>query len=247
MSFAVFIKNWLYIIEVKMEQETTGFIVNREIYDHKNQERHNLKASPGLNEEVIRLISKSKNEPEWMLDKRLKAFEIFKKLKMPDWGPDISLLINDLNNITFFIDPDAKKNARSWDDVPEDIKKTFEKLGIPEAERKSLAGAGAQYECLTQDSNIYVNPKGFVKINKIKQGDYVYALDDKENKLKKAKVTAMMDKGVRPVFEITAGTKRLKATYNHPFLTLEHIKKPGNRRGRFYRRWKYLNELKKGD
>nr|MBI4156318.1 Fe-S cluster assembly protein SufB [Candidatus Woesearchaeota archaeon] len=137
-----------------MEQETTGFIVNREIYDHKNQERHKLKASPGLNEEVIRLISQRKNEPEWMLDKRLKAFEIFKKLKMPDWGPDISLLINELNNITFYIDPDAKKNARSWDDVPEDIKKTFEKLGIPEAERKSLAGAGAQYESQTVYHNL---------------------------------------------------------------------------------------------
>ena len=137
-----------------MEQETTGFIVNREIYDHKNQERHILKASPGLNEEVIRLISQRKNEPEWMLDKRLKAFEIFKKLKMPDWGPDISLLINELNNITFYIDPDAKKNARSWDDVPEDIKKTFEKLGIPEAERKALSGAGAQYDSQTVYHNL---------------------------------------------------------------------------------------------
>ena len=118
--------------------------INRETYDHYNPEKSVFKLEPGLTKEVVIEISKQKNEPEWMLKKRLQAFELFKKLPMPKWGPSIEDL--DLKDIIFYNKPDAKGNAKSWDEVPEDIKKTFEKLGIPEAERKALAGAGAQYE-----------------------------------------------------------------------------------------------------
>src|SRR3989338_2695709 len=118
--------------------------INRERYDHYNPENLKYKAKPGLSKEIVIEISKQKNEPDWMLQKRLKAFEIFQKLPMPAWGPDLSKL--DLNEIIFYQSPDAKRNAKDWNDVPADIKKTFEKLGIPEAERKALAGAGAQYE-----------------------------------------------------------------------------------------------------
>src|SRR3989338_8883402 len=118
--------------------------INRERYDHKNEERHLYKAKPGLNEDIIREISSSKNEPEWMLQKRLKCFEIFKKLPTPTWGPSLDEL--DLNKIIYFIRADAKKNSKSWEELPDDIKKTFERLGIPEAERKVLGGVGAQYE-----------------------------------------------------------------------------------------------------
>ena len=97
-----------------------------------------------INEELVRDISKDKSEPEWMLNKRLKSLEIFHKKNMPDWGPDLSDL--NLEEINYFIKPNAKKNSKSWDDVPEEIRKTYEKLGIPEAERKSLGGVGAQYE-----------------------------------------------------------------------------------------------------
>ena len=125
-----------------MSQEVIG--INRETYDHANKDNLKYKAKPGLTKEIVEEISKQKQEPEWMLKKRLKAFELFQKLPMPNWGPELNDL--DLNEIIFFQRPDAKSNANSWEDVPEDIKNTFEKLGIPEAERKALAGAGAQYE-----------------------------------------------------------------------------------------------------
>lgn len=98
----------------------------------------------GLTEKTVRQISKYKNEPQWMLDIRLRSFNIFSEKQMPTWGPDISKL--DLDKISYFIIPDAKSNANKWEEVPEEIKNTFEKLGIPEAERKALAGAGAQFD-----------------------------------------------------------------------------------------------------
>jgi Fe-S cluster assembly protein SufB len=121
-----------------------GLEINRERFDHKNQEKFTTKADKGLTKETLKLISKEKNEPDWMLQLRLKALNHFNNTPTPNWGPDLSQL--DLNQITYYAKPDAKANANSWDDVPDDIKKTFEKLGIPEAERKSLAGVGSQYE-----------------------------------------------------------------------------------------------------
>jgi len=118
--------------------------IDRLTYDHYNKDKLIYKAKPGLTKEIVEEISKQKKEPEWMLKKRLKAFEIFQKMPTPTWGPSLKDL--DLNQIIFYQRPDAKNNATKWEDVPEDIKKTFEKLGIPEAERKALAGAGAQYE-----------------------------------------------------------------------------------------------------
>ena len=97
----------------------------------------------GLSEDVIRKISAAKNEPEWMLDFRLKSLEAFNEMAMPPYGPDLSEL--DFDKINYFIRSSDKK-ARSWDEVPEEIKNTFERLGIPEAERAYLAGASAQYE-----------------------------------------------------------------------------------------------------
>ncbi len=116
--------------------------VNRNIYDIKNKNEYSYKTI-GLTEDVIKDISKQKNEPEWMLELRLKALEIYEKLNMPTWGPDLSDL--DMSKIATYVRPktDMKK---SWDDVPDEIKNTFDKLGIPEAEKESLAGVGAQYD-----------------------------------------------------------------------------------------------------
>lgn len=97
----------------------------------------------GISTEIVEKISKIKSEPEWMKQTRLKAFEHFTKKPMPSWGPNLSKL--DFSKIVFFVSPEAKK-AKDWKDVPEKIRKTFERLGIPEAERKFLAGAGAQLE-----------------------------------------------------------------------------------------------------
>ncbi|MDP2628432.1 MAG: Fe-S cluster assembly protein SufB [Nanoarchaeota archaeon] len=118
--------------------------ISREIYDHHDEEDLLYKSNKGISEEVVREISQQKKEPEWMLQKRLEGFQIFKELKMPEWGPSLKEL--DLNKIHFFMRPNAKKNSKRWEDVPENIKKTYEKLGIPEAERQSLGGVGAQYE-----------------------------------------------------------------------------------------------------
>jgi len=97
----------------------------------------------GLSRETIEEISRMKNEPDWMLKFRLDAYETFLKLPMPKWGADISSI--DFNRIYYYARPTDKK-GKSWDEVPEKIKNTFERLGIPEAERKFLAGVGAQYE-----------------------------------------------------------------------------------------------------
>jgi Fe-S cluster assembly protein SufB len=102
-----------------------------------------FKTRKGLDREVVEQISAMKGEPEWMLEYRLKAFEHFMERPMPTWGGDISGL--DLENIYYYVKP-AEMEGRTWDDVPDSIKQTFEKLGIPEAEQKFLSGVGAQYE-----------------------------------------------------------------------------------------------------
>jgi Fe-S cluster assembly protein SufB len=102
-----------------------------------------FKSGRGLNREIVEKISSMKGEPQWMLDFRLKALAHFVQRPIPTWGPDLSGL--DLDNIFYYVRP-AEAGSRSWDDVPETIKNTFDKLGIPEAERKFLAGVGAQYE-----------------------------------------------------------------------------------------------------
>src|SRR3989344_3530768 len=121
-----------------------SMVINRDNYDHYNPEKLVFKSEQGvIDEELVKEISKQKNEPEWMLKIRLKGLKFFLEKPMPDWGPDLSGL--DLSGIHYFLRPDAKQSRR-WEDVPEDIKKTFDRLGIPEAEKKALAGVGAQYE-----------------------------------------------------------------------------------------------------
>ena len=112
-------------------------------YDFVTDDQPIFKSKKGLSEEVVRQISAHKEEPEWMLEFRLKALEIYESKPMPTWGGDLTQL--DLDEIYFYVRPQDQME-RSWDDVPQEIKDTFEKLGIPEAERKVLAGVGAQYE-----------------------------------------------------------------------------------------------------
>ena len=112
------------------------------IYNIANEDT-SLKKEIGLTEEIIRRISNEKKEPEWILDIRLKALDFYNKLPMPTWGPDLSIL--DLSEIATYVRPNSKLNDR-WEDVPEDIRNVFDALGIPEAEKKSLSGVGAQYD-----------------------------------------------------------------------------------------------------
>lgn len=97
----------------------------------------------GLSRAVVEEISRIKNEPQWMRDFRLRSLEIFLKKPMPTWGGDLSTI--DFNNIIYYLKP-SERSEKKWEDVPENIKKTFDRLGIPEAEKKFLAGVGAQYE-----------------------------------------------------------------------------------------------------
>ena len=126
-----------------MKKKTNVEDINRNIYDFRNEDNYDFKMKKGLTEEIVREISKEKNEPDWMRDIRLEALKIYNKLELPTWGPDLSVL--NMDDISTYVRPKSKLN-NSWDDVPEEIKNTFEKLGIPEAERKSLAGVGAQYD-----------------------------------------------------------------------------------------------------
>jgi len=112
-------------------------------YGFKDPELYVYKSRKGLSREVVEEISRLKGEPDWMREFRLRALEIFFKKPMPTWGADLSGI--DLDNIYYYVRP-ADRKGRSWDEVPEYIKKTFDRLGIPEAERKYLAGVAAQYE-----------------------------------------------------------------------------------------------------
>ncbi len=112
-------------------------------YGFKDEDTSILTTGVGLTEEVVREISRLKNEPEWMLEFRLKSYEAFKQLPMPDFGPDLSFL--DFDSYTYFT-RSSKKVEKDWEEVPETIKNTFQKLGIPEAEQKYLSGVTTQYE-----------------------------------------------------------------------------------------------------
>ncbi|KAG3679754.1 Fe-S cluster assembly protein SufB [Listeria monocytogenes] len=112
-------------------------------YGFHDKDTSVFRTERGLTEKVVREISNIKEEPEWMLEFRLKSLEQFYKMPMPTWGGDLSEL--KFEDITYYVKP-SEQTVRSWDEVPEEIKRTFDKLGIPEAEQKYLAGASAQYE-----------------------------------------------------------------------------------------------------
>jgi Fe-S cluster assembly protein SufB len=115
-------------------------------FGFKMPERAVLKTKKGLNEEIVRQISEAKDESEWMLEFRLKAYEIFVKKPVPTWGPDLSGIKFD--GLHYYSRP-TDREERTWEDVPEEIKETFDRLGVPQAEREFLAGVKAQY-----DSNV---------------------------------------------------------------------------------------------
>ena len=117
--------------------------IERTLYDIKDKDNSVYREKVGLTEDIVRDISERKHDPKWMLDFRLKSLDIYNHTPLPTWGPDLSEL--NMDEITTYVQPDAKM-AGKWDDVPDDIKNTFDRLGIPEAEKTSLAGVGAQYD-----------------------------------------------------------------------------------------------------
>ena len=112
-------------------------------YGFRDEIEYTFKSEKGLNRDIVLTISKMKEEPQWMTDFRLAAYETFLQKPLPTWGADLSSL--NFDDIYYYIRPSERK-GRTWDEVPEEIKRTFDRLGIPEAERKFLAGVSAQYE-----------------------------------------------------------------------------------------------------
>jgi len=120
---------------IDMDYSKYDFKDSTEMYVHLSKK--------GLTKDTVREISKLKGEPDWMLDFRLRSYDVFMKKPMPQWGGDLNKI--DFQNIYYYAKA-SEKTEKNWDDVPDDVKNTFDKLGIPEAEKKFLAGVGAQYE-----------------------------------------------------------------------------------------------------
>ncbi len=389
--------------------------INREMFDTKANSAYSYIAQPGLTKELIEIISRDKKEPEWMLQFRLSCLELFYKLPLPTWEGAPSLADLDMSKIIYYSKPDARR-SKNWDDVPSEIKKTFERLGIPAAEQKSLAGAGAQFEssivyhnlkkqweekgvifedcdvalqkypelmkkyfmkcispalhkftalhgavwsggtflyvptgvkielplqayfrmneegmgqfehtliiaepgshvsyiegcsapkfsenslhagcveifvhkdarvryssienwskntynlntkraivedngliewingnmgCLVGETKVFTNPKGPVNIKDIAPGSKVYAWDEKTNSLQKTIVKSKVFSGYKRVYRLEAGGRIIKASANHPFLTLTRRKnKPTHKKGFFNFEWKSLEQLTEND
>jgi Fe-S cluster assembly scaffold protein SufB len=172
-------------------------------------------ATRGLSEAKVREISALKNEPEWMLNFRLKGLRLFDKKPMPNWGADLSGI--DFDNIKYFV-RSSEKQAATWDDLPADIKNTYDKLGIPEAEKQRLiAGVAAQYECIHSDA-LVATDRGPVAVKEIEPGDLVISFDEDRGELVLARVSAAAQTGVKQTYRVRAGEREIRATDNHPFL-----------------------------
>ena len=117
--------------------------VDRSVYDIKDKVNAAFEVNSGLTAEIVEKISEEKHDPEWMREFRLKALDTYNKMSIPNWGPSLTGL--DMSNIVTYVRPNTEMRGK-WSEVPDDIKNTFERLGIPQAERSSLAGVGAQYD-----------------------------------------------------------------------------------------------------
>ena len=126
-----------------MKEKSQVADIDRSIYDIRDEENDAYRMQSGLTPEIIEKLSKEKNDPVWMQQFRLQSLQIYNETPVPDWGPSLEGL--DIDNIATYVRPNTKMQ-NNWENVPKDIKDTFDRLGIPQAERKSLAGVGAQYD-----------------------------------------------------------------------------------------------------
>ncbi|MFQ7491013.1 MAG: Fe-S cluster assembly protein SufB [Lachnospiraceae bacterium] len=126
-----------------MSEKTYVEDIDRSVYDIKNEEKDVYRVKEGLTPAIVEQISQEKKDPQWMQLFRLESLQIYNQLQVPNWGPSIEGL--NMDEIVTYVRPNTHMSAK-WSDVPKDIKDTFERLGIPQAERKSLAGVGAQYD-----------------------------------------------------------------------------------------------------
>ena len=126
-----------------MKEKSQVADIDRSVYDIRDKEDDAYRMQEGLTPEIIDRLSKEKDDPVWMQQFRLQSLQIYNEMPIPDWGPSIEGL--DMDHIATYVRPKTDMKS-DWKDVPQDIKDTFERLGIPQAERKSLAGVGAQYD-----------------------------------------------------------------------------------------------------
>lgn len=157
------------------DEKTLVGDINHSFYDFRYEENENdyYRIENGLTADIVKKLSKEKGDPEWMLEFRLKSLEIYNQLRVPEWGPSIDGL--NIENIATYVRPKVKMQG-DWDSVPQDIKDTFEKLGIPEAERKSLAGVGAQFD----SELVYHNVRDEVAKQGVVYSDFESALKSDE-------------------------------------------------------------------
>ncbi len=157
------------------DEKTLVGDINHSFYDFRYEENENdyYRIENGLTADIVKKLSKEKGDPEWMLEFRLKSLEIYNQLRVPEWGPSIDGL--NIENIATYVRPNVKMQD-DWDSVPQDIKDTFEKLGIPEAERKSLAGVGAQFD----SELVYHNVRDEVAKQGVVYSDFESALKSDE-------------------------------------------------------------------
>jgi FeS assembly protein SufB len=202
-----------------------------------------FKPKRGLTEDIIKEMSWMKGEPDWMRDYRLTAYKHFLRRPMPNWGGDMSEIFFD--DIFYYIKP-TDHQVDAWDELPDSVKETYEKLGIPEAERKYLAGVTAQYECLRGSTRVWTTT-GMRPIKELEAGDEVFSLDEAGRRIVAGRVVGSACSGDKEVFELTARGRTIGASGNHPFLVLRDERKLGRQRARYATRWVPVDELQVGD
>src|SRR3954451_20984745 len=223
---------------------TTDLDLGRYKLGWSDVEEYIFRPEKGLNEATVRDISWWKGEPDWMTNMRLKALKHFERKPMAPWFaknmPDI-----DFDDIYYYIKPTAGQ-VSEWDELPEQMKATYEKLGIPEAERKYLAGVTAQYECL-RGSTLVWTTSGMRPIKELGAGDEVFALDEDTKQIELARVVGGGSSGDKEIFEITAGSRKIGASANHPFYVLRDVRREGSLKARYQPQWTAVEDLRVGD
>ncbi|MGK2882803.1 MAG: Fe-S cluster assembly protein SufB [Mycobacterium sp.] len=164
---------------------------------------------------------------------------------MPNWGSNLEGI--DFDNIKYFV-RSSEKQAATWDDLPEDIRNTYDRLGIPEAEKQRLvSGVAAQYECLAGDTLVWTADRGQIPIKEIASGDRVFAYDENAERLVVAPVKSAAQTDTRLTYTVKTTRRSVRATDNHPMLVLRDERKPGRQHTRFARRWVTVGEIQPGD
>lgn len=209
----------------------------------RDPENYVFKSKKGLSVDVVEEMSWMKGEPDWMRQFRLKSLRHFDRRPMPTWGGDLSGI--DFNDIYYYVKP-TDRQVDTWDALPQSVKDTYEKLGIPEAERKYLAGVTAQFECLRGSSRVYTS-KGVRPIKELEVGDEVFSLDQDREQIVPARVTALACSGEKEVFEIKGGGATIGASANHPFLVSRGRLKSDRLGERDKTEWLPVEELRVGD